>query len=795
MIRLILSVLIFHLVSFTSSFKFHLSNKKYTPFVGFSISNTIQCGKRIGINVRKCDENYYFSEHNRFSHQRLFLSSNAGEHSTSTPTISDQLFTCNICGSQFSTRNLLFRHLREDEYCSVKSNIHDSNTNNNRNVEKRTILFQLGYINRNEKHDDTTLHSSKLIGEFVCKKLEKCLQETFSFIYDRHNGEQMIQGSTQVSVPKLRHSSLVQEDECHSMGDVMAITVTWPAQLHKRDNSSLLDKITRQLNRSLPENIQILSSTLLTKDNTPKTTNFHAERSCTQRAYHYIFPLYWLPGGDELTKWSLNDQKSEEMNRRENNNIGKSLIPPPNDSIRLFKEALRTAESIQIQPNSYKKSYDHSGKKRHDKIASGRFGLLASRKRTCWHNFADPKLQGDASPNNKPVWRVVDRSRIIKFIRGIKKNNDISSGDDNNKEEAFLVLEFKGDDFVPQQIRRIVGTSMAIVHGWLPSDFIAIATNPDTFIETILAPSQNMYLADSRFHFNEISNAGKNIFSSSDPRNIERARTLSDWQKRITSEIISSSNREEDLLWMKHVQTSIAPRIKQSIQKPYLPNIVQSDLSSITIDNGTIENKKETSVYTPTLTILRNITSSGKWPQTSMARSRVILKSNLDKDSKPTETIDSGSFTVINPKYFQKLSGSDHNFTLPNGIKLPLGNELFPELVEAVFHLESQLSIDIATEKNITNRPQSSHCAINRNAQFTPHVDSGRGLGQSLSMIVGLGNYAYGGKLMIEGTPYDIKYQPLEFNGWKLRHWTEPFIGERFSLVWFTPEMIGVDDK
>lgn len=176
-----------------------------------------------------------------------------------------------------------------------------------------------------------------------------------------------------------------------------------------------------------------------------------------------------------------------------------------------------------------------------------------------------------------------------------------------------------------------------------------------------------------------------------------------------------------------------------------------------------------------------------------MARSRVILKSNLNKDSKPTEYIESGSFKINYPKYFQNLSRSDHNFTLPNGIKLPLGNELFPELVEAVFHLESELSREMAMEKGITKRPQSSHCAINRNAQFTPHVDSGRGLGQSLSMIVGLGNYAIGGKLMIEGTAYEIRYRPLEFNGWKLRHWTEPFVGERFSLVWFTPEMTGVN--
>ena len=28
----------------------------------------------------------------------------------------------------------------------------------------------------------------------------------------------------------------------------------------------------------------------------------------------------------------------------------------------------------------------------------------------------------------------------------------------------------------------------------------------------------------------------------------------------------------------------------------------------------------------------------------------------------------------------------------------------------------------------------------------------------------------------------------LEFDGWKQRHWTLPFVGERYSLVYFTPQ-------
>ncbi len=37
----------------------------------------------------------------------------------------------------------------------------------------------------------------------------------------------------------------------------------------------------------------------------------------------------------------------------------------------------------------------------------------------------------------------------------------------------------------------------------------------------------------------------------------------------------------------------------------------------------------------------------------------------------------------------------------------------------------------------------------------------------------------------------DIRYKPLEFDGWRRRHWTRPFRGERFTIVWFTPASSG----
>eukprot|EP00937_MAST-01D_sp_MAST-1D-sp2_P002341 g2341.t1 len=75
--------------------------------------------------------------------------------------------------------------------------------------------------------------------------------------------------------------------------------------------------------------------------------------------------------------------------------------------------------------------------------------------------------------------------------------------------------------------------------------------------------------------------------------------------------------------------------------------------------------------------------------------------------------------------------------------------------------------------------------------------------GQARSLIVALGEFE-GGQLCVEaeasaGGPggsvpqavgfqeHDIRYRPLTFNGWTQTHFTRPFRGERYSLVWFSP--------
>lgn len=74
---------------------------------------------------------------------------------------------------------------------------------------------------------------------------------------------------------------------------------------------------------------------------------------------------------------------------------------------------------------------------------------------------------------------------------------------------------------------------------------------------------------------------------------------------------------------------------------------------------------------------------------------------------------------------------------------------------------------------------------INKNWQSPPHRDSGN-VGES--WIIGLGDYE-GGETVVEypskHIEYDIKNTFVKFNGSRYTHWTKPYEGKRYSLVFY----------
>jgi hypothetical protein len=107
-------------------------------------------------------------------------------------------------------------------------------------------------------------------------------------------------------------------------------------------------------------------------------------------------------------------------------------------------------------------------------------------------------------------------------------------------------------------------------------------------------------------------------------------------------------------------------------------------------------------------------------------------------------------------------------------------DEKFPELKKAIW----ELGKEIVPFK-------FSSVQVNYNYKTMPHIDKNN-VGNSL--IVGLGNYT-GGDLVVSGKSYNIKYNPVIFNGSIHLHSTKPFKGERYSLVFFKTKDINWSNK
>lgn len=72
-----------------------------------------------------------------------------------------------------------------------------------------------------------------------------------------------------------------------------------------------------------------------------------------------------------------------------------------------------------------------------------------------------------------------------------------------------------------------------------------------------------------------------------------------------------------------------------------------------------------------------------------------------------------------------------------------------------------------------------SHITVNRNLKCLPHKDKNN-VGEST--IFSFGDFT-GGELNVSGVKHDIYKKPMTFNGCKEVHYTEPFEGDRFSIV------------
>ena len=709
--------------------------------------------------------------------------------------------SCKYCNEVFESRNAVFRHLRSSISCydlAIKSAEVKQNNNGNDNnsvidflrLEKRKVAIQFGYhISDNLNNDTTACCGNDVAAEIVVETFFRALRD----LYPSLSVEEGDEGETTFSLAtaaKLRHPSLMQENTCSGWGDVIGIN-------YKIGGPQLRDIDFKRVVRHMQE---VISVTVAEKNNiglllfvkvlniqtVMLSTKFHAEQSCTQRSYQYLIPLYWIDNSTETLEWVIDKATAKDDTRTSHESRTHTTTPP---SLTRFKKILKLLESRDVTKISSSVVAVSS---------TGRFGDFWKKERRPFHNFCDPLLGsgGIASPSNENVWRSVDKACYDGFII-----------DSKNKNEAYVVTEFRGDGFLQQQVRRMVAAVIAISNGWLPEEFVQLATNMNISIETPIAPSSLLYFSEARFHFVDLSRQGLSLFETQHG-NDSNASWLSSLQATMLKG--SAQNLEKEDEWLNKLRDDTSPRILSTLEQIKLlgnPSIIgQSQPKKEDHESDDDSNTREFTFsvapnpYRKTLSLLHDICGENKeWPKTSDSISRVlrshggtlkegdpnllsILKSRTVLSKFQGHFFQCGSFTIVNPQIFKG--------------KLPTTNKQFPELVKAIFELElhicskgvrSSLNQSCYLNDNPEQSVASTHCMVNRNVEFTPHFLNGKGKNDVMT-IVGLGDYI-DGEFNVDGKSYNIRYEALQYDGWKQIHSTSHFQGEQFSLIWFTPEM------
>jgi hypothetical protein len=387
-----------------------------------------------------------------------------------------------------------------------------------------------------------------------------------------------------------------------------------------------------------------------------------------------------------------------------------------------------------------------------------------------WHNFTvGASSEGrPIQPTDSACQRIVDRF----WLQG---RPTVSRAAVCGR--PYLRLHVNADALLEGQLEAMVGTAVCVWRGWLPREFPAVALDPTVVLRTPALPAGLGYLRRARFDWEAPKQA---LFRRQRaPPTEER---LAAFEAALVERIASSPVATEAVTqaWLEESERHTCPAILRTAERLGLHLGLAERLGSVAAplaasgsqtarvaaadEHGdeplTTALTDAPAVYADVLRLLRLADRSGQWPSTSRARARILSVEDVTTG---------GSFSLRAPGRGAVTSTWHAGSTR--------GNVLFDELVHATFALESALMPD---------RPPSTMVAVNRRALFRPHTDAGSGFGQSTSLIVGLGDYS-GGELVVEGEPSDIRYKPLQFDGWRQRHWTLPFEGERFSLVWFTP--------
>ena len=321
-------------------------------------------------------------------------------------------------------------------------------------------------------------------------------------------------------------------------------------------------------------------------------------------------------------------------------------------------------------------------------------------------------------------------------------------------------------------VASIVGAAVAVATGRLPERYLDRALSPACRLPVPAAPSGGGYLAETNYDIYESKTATQLRlrpssytagFAATPPGHAVLAAARSAVQLAAGLDAVAGAGRWggeleaglpamlEALAWADVADAEGAGREGGAVQ-----------VVAAVAPPPVLGLSPAPACYETVLGLLRQIDRGGEWPATGLARLRKIEATAGAGGSGAAATVTKGdSFALgkMPPPLAQPavsllrnlpLLVSDGSLVLTDCVSSQ-GNAKFADLLAACLQLEASLRPD---------RPPSTTLTINRHAQFRPHTDSGNGNGQSLSMIVALGDFT-GGELIVEGAVHPVGSQAI----------------------------------
>jgi tRNA U38,U39,U40 pseudouridine synthase TruA len=433
-----------------------------------------------------------------------------------------------------------------------------------------------------------------------------------------------------------------------------------------------------------------------------------------------------------------------------------------------------TSRQADGKPDKKLRDRKHGKNTSKKKKESGKYCLV----RRHYHNFTPTVMAHEYM-----AYRRLDRFYHRATLRFETKSTDdgnttcriVDQESSVDTDRPFFALSLTGDLFLTGQVYRVVGLFLAIARGVVAPDFVDCVFDEQYphLVKTPPAPSFAMYAVEAYYtkwegklkailtprrchHFSQGWNDEATVSRVLELQTKLRERAAAAWLKDgvDTTGRLMSVNK-----WFAEVLEPWAVDARKQLEHYRVwkksVDVASSEIQPSTPSTGNQNNELSLSsdlrlqlemvdpavplAYVKVLHYLRLADSSGNWPATTPNR-QVVMVSNLEDEHK-SEDAGLNSLSRANAKVKSRVderlsayafvegqggaSGSFSVGAMP-GDNQPRANVTFPELMRAAFELEIALCPD---------REPSSMIAINRNAQFRPHVDSGAGAGQSTRYV------------------------------------------------------------